>query len=174
MTENSRKQLTLFVDPLQSKTIEQVRRKFNPIQYDLIKSHVTLCREDEIQNLDQIFANLEALKISEIAIEFGKPRRFSEGKGVFLPELYESVDFQELRKQILFRIIEKPRIQEAHITLMHPRNSNCTDAIFEQIKAQEFPNKLVFNKISLIEQKDGKRWHILKEFQLNNKPKIIV
>ena len=47
-----RRQLTLFVKKEDAETIEQIRQAFNPRQFELIKSHVTLCREDEIQNLE--------------------------------------------------------------------------------------------------------------------------
>lgn len=53
------------------KLLKIVRQEFNHIQFELIKSHVTLCREDEIQNLDQILTNLAFSKQTEISIEFG-------------------------------------------------------------------------------------------------------
>lgn len=39
-----RLQLTLFVPPQQAASIEAIRQTVNPLQYALIKSHVTLCR----------------------------------------------------------------------------------------------------------------------------------
>ena len=51
---NNRIQLTLFVDPKEAVTIERVRQEFNPGQFKLIKAHVTLCREDEIQDLEKV------------------------------------------------------------------------------------------------------------------------
>jgi hypothetical protein len=49
---------------------------------------------------------------------------------------------------------------------MHPRNSTCTDILYEQIKMIDLPNTLEFKKISHIEQVPGKKWNILNEFQL--------
>ena len=43
-----RRQLTLFVEPPENLIIEEIRRRYNPIQFELINCHVTLCREDEI------------------------------------------------------------------------------------------------------------------------------
>jgi hypothetical protein len=57
VTYNIRRQLTLFVEQKDAEIIERVRQEFNPIQFNLIKSHVTLCREDEIQNLEQVISN---------------------------------------------------------------------------------------------------------------------
>jgi len=51
---------------------------------------------------------------------------------------------------------------------MHPRNSTCTDQIFDTIKQISLPQRLLFTKISLIEQKIGKKWHILSEFEFAN------
>ncbi|KAB7728175.1 2'-5' RNA ligase family protein [Rudanella paleaurantiibacter] len=166
MAINIRRQLTLFVDPKDAETIEQVRQAFNPRQFELIKSHVTLCREDEIENLEQVISNLHSLTLEEIVIEFGKPTRFDNGQGLFLPATRENASFQELRKQILIGLNDNPRKQEAHITLMHPRNSTCTDAIFHQIEKLSLPNQLRFGRISLIEQADGGQWKILQEFEL--------
>jgi hypothetical protein len=41
-------QLTLFVGEPESVAIEHIRKMFNPLQYALIKAHVTLCRADEL------------------------------------------------------------------------------------------------------------------------------
>jgi 2'-5' RNA ligase len=159
-------QLTLFVDEKYSIIMEKIRREFNPAQYDLIKSHVTLCREDELDKVDEVIRNLIGLNRGPITIKFGNMVRFSEGKGLMIPALGDNEPFQKLRAYILKGIIEHPRKQEPHITLMHPRNSICTDAIFEQVKAHKLPHKIEFNKISLIEQEMDKQWHILEEFEL--------
>ncbi|TAF78008.1 MAG: 2'-5' RNA ligase family protein [Sphingobacteriales bacterium] len=165
MTKNTRRQLTLFVHPKDAETIELVRQQFNPIQFSLIKSHVTLCREDEIKNLDQVISNLHSLTQNEIVIEFGNAIRFDNGKGVLLPAIIDNIDFQNLRRQVLLGLTDNPRKHEAHITLMHPRNSTCTDAIFHQIEKVSLPKQLRFNKISLIEQEDGRQWNILQDFE---------
>lgn len=169
MAIHIRRQLTLFVDPKDAGTIEQVRQEFNPIQFELIKSHVTLCREDEIENLEQVLSNLHSLTLEEIVIEFGKATRFDNGRGIFLPAILENARFQELRRQILIGLNDNPRKQEAHITLMHPRNSTCTDAIARQIESLSLPNQLRFERISLIEQEDGGQWKILQEFELRKR-----
>lgn len=163
MTINIRRQLTLFLEPEDSENIETVRQQFNPRQSELIKSHVTLCREDEIENLEEVVTNLQRLTEFQITIEFGKVKRFDNGQGVILPAVYDNLEFQELRRNILGSH-ENPRKLEPHITLMHPRNSDCTDNIFDQIKKLNLPSKITFKKISLIEQKDGGKWNVLEEF----------
>jgi hypothetical protein len=65
--------------------------------------------------------------------------------------------------------IKLTKEQFLHITLIHPRNSTCTDAIFEQIKELKFPTVLEFGKISLIEQRNGGKWNVLQEFNIVNK-----
>lgn len=169
MKDNIRKQLTLFVDPTDAETIELVRQEFNPVQFELIKSHVTLCREDEIQNLEQVLSNLHSLALEELVIEFGKVKRFDNGKGLLLPATTGNTGFQELRRQVLSGSNGHPGKQEAHITLMHPRNSTCTDAIFHKVERVSLPKQLKFERISLIEQEDGGKWKTLKEFELRKK-----
>ena len=166
MAKTIRRQLTLFVDPKDAELIEQVRQEFNPIQFELIKSHVTLCREDEIENLEQVISNLLALTQPEIVIHFGKATRFCHGKGLLLPATTGNEQFQNLRRQVLSGLTDNPRKQEPHITLMHPRNSSCTDRIYEHIKRVTMPSQLRFRKVSLIEQEIGEQWRILKEFEL--------
>ena len=163
---SKRIQLTLFLDPDVSAAIEQVRRRFNPAQFELIAAHVTLCREDELQPLDRVLRNLEQLEHESIFIDFGPPVRFSEGKGVFIPAVGDQAPFQELRKAILRGVVENPRLQELHITLMHPRNSACTDRIFAEIEKQALPRTVEFRKICLIEQVSGGKWEVLKAFDL--------
>ena len=162
----TRTQLTLFISENDAQIIEQIRQEFNPKQYDLIKSHVTLCREDELENMEQVLNNLTHLKHKPITIKFGKIIRFLEGKGVLIPALNDNKSLENLRKNILKGIIENPRIQEPHITLMHPRNATCTDEIFAEIQKYNLPIKIKFSKISLIEQEMGQKWRILKEFEL--------
>ncbi|MDJ1471473.1 2'-5' RNA ligase family protein [Xanthocytophaga flava] len=161
---SKRLQLTLFVDETVSQTIEKVRHQFNPEQYNLIKAHVTLCRESELEDLTQVVKNLNNLNFPGVEIRFGKPVRFAEGKGVFLPAEGENETFYTLRKYILQNVIQEPKRPEPHITLMHPRNSTCTDEIFIQISAAPFPQSIHFTRISLIEQIDGKEWKVIKEF----------
>lgn len=165
VTNNIRRQLTLFVDEKDARTIQLIRQKFDPLQFELIKAHVTLCREDEIQNLDQVIINLFSLKQNEFVIEFEKVTRFDNGKGVFLTATNNNGAFHELRKRTLFGLIDNLNKPEPHITLMHPRNSTCTTDLFTQIEKVSFPTKLKFRKISLIEQHDGGPWKILQEFE---------
>jgi 2'-5' RNA ligase len=63
---------------------------------------------------------------------------------------------------------DNPSRQEPHITLMYPRNSTCTDNIFEQILKIETPNKLTFNNIAIIEKEGNNTWKIIKEIELIN------
>lgn len=161
-----RTQLSLFIAPKWAETIESIREKYNPLQYALIKSHVTLCREDELTPLEQVLENLKNLNAEALSIDFGPVIRFSEGAGVMIPAIGPYDRFQQLRIKVLHGIIKNPRAQEPHITLMHPRNSTCTDEIFKIIGQVEFPAQIRFKKISLIEQEIGKEWRVLREFEL--------
>ncbi|MCC6414034.1 MAG: 2'-5' RNA ligase family protein [Saprospiraceae bacterium] len=160
----TRLQLTLFADEIVSENIEFIRRTFNPEQHALIGAHVTLCREDELEPLEKVMANLEALEFAPITIHFGKPVRFSDEKGVLLPAIGNNTPFFILRELVLNGVVETPRKHEPHLTLIHPRNATCTDAIFEKIQKIDLPESLTFTKISLIEQEMGEKWQVLKEF----------
>ncbi len=161
-----RLQLTLFVDEKHSVAIESIRQKFNPQQYGLIKAHVTLCREDEIEPIEAVLYNLTQQALPKISISFGKAIRFSDDNGVLLPANDNLHSFRTLRSQVLHGIIEAPRNHEPHITLMHPRNSTCTEVIYQQIVKITLPSLITFEKISLIEQIGQEPWKIIQEFDL--------
>lgn len=159
-----RRQLTLFVSE-QKGAIEKVRSQYNPEQYHLIAAHITLCREDEIEPIEQIIENINSIILSQpICIELDHVIRFSEGKGVMIPGKGENISFRKLRKSVLGTGFAKEH--HPHITLMHPRNSTCTDEIFEKIKETELPKELFFDTIALIEQNNGGKWSIVKEFKI--------
>lgn len=164
-TNNIRRQLTLFLQD-NFETIERTRQSFNPKQYKLIKAHVTLCREDEIENIEQVLRNLASLNRQRITIRFENPTRFDNGKGVFLKAHSDFNEFRNLRREILQNIIDEPREHIPHITLMHPRNSTCNDEIFDQINQESFPSSITFNKISLIEKQNDDEWKIIMNFNL--------
>ncbi|MDQ4140391.1 MAG: 2'-5' RNA ligase family protein [Bacteroidota bacterium] len=165
-----RRQLTLFLTK-KKEVIECIRAKFNPEQYQLISAHVTLCREEELESFDKVIANIKSITIAKpVCIEFGKIQRFSDGKGVWLPTAGENKAFHELRKAVLKGVIKQLYHHDPHITLMHPRNSTCTNKIFNQLIQYRLPTKLEFNKISLIEQKLGGKWYTKEEFLISNTP----
>jgi hypothetical protein len=167
--KKTRKQLTLFLEEEESDSIETIRKRFNPTQHQIIRSHITLCREDEIEEMETILYNLEHLKASHFELELSELIRFSEGKGVLIKVIDSKSHFKNLRKLILKNIIAEPREHQSHITLMHPRNSICNDFIFEEIQKIELPKRLSIKRITLIEQEIGKKWNVLKEYKLENK-----
>ena len=148
--------------------IESIRKKFNSRQQQLIDSHVTLCREDEIENIDQVLDNLQNLDTSAITIRFGKAIKFDNDKGILLPASGDNDQFHQLREKVLITLNKPIRRHEPHITLMHPRNSTFTDEIFEEIQSAILPICLKFDTISLIEQNDGGQWQIIKTFTLKS------
>jgi 2'-5' RNA ligase len=162
----TRRQLTLFIAG-QNETIEKIRAEFNPEQYGLISAHVTLCREDEIEPVEKVIENIKSISWGKpVRLEFNPAERFENGKGVFIPAKRDNQDFYELRKAVLNGLNEFPGKPLPHITLMHPRNSTCTDIIFERIKKYKLPSELIFDKISLIEQRNGGKWIIIEEFPI--------
>ncbi len=162
----TRRQLTLFIAG-RNEAIEKIRAEFNPEQYGLISAHVTLCREDEIEPVEKVIENIKSISWGKpVRLEFNPAERFKNGKGVFILAKRDNQDFYELRKAVLNGLNEFPGKPLPHITLMHPRNSTCTDIIFERIKKYKLPSELIFDKISLIEQRNGGKWIIIEEFPI--------
>ena len=164
-----RRQLTLFI-PDHHEVIEKVRSEFNPVQFELIAAHVTLCRENEIEKLDTIISNIQSISLeSAVRIEFDTIERFDNGKGLMIPGREKNDDFHTLRQKVLSGMQEINPHYKPHITLIHPRNSTCTDRIFDRVKKLQFPASIDFDTISMIEQTDGERWKIVRQFTVFQK-----
>lgn len=163
--QSIRRQLTLFIDKKDSVDIERIRQMYNPVQYNLIDSHVTLCREDEIEDIDSVLQQLQHLHAKPITVHFGKITRFPDGSGALLPSLHENKAFEHLRS--LCHSGKPIRHHQPHITLMHPRNSFCDDDTFRKLQSVQLPSSFVFRTISLIEQRYEGKWQILEEFHLH-------
>ncbi len=154
-----RRQATLFVSSQDRTAVETVRARFNPIQFGLIRAHVTLCREDEARDWDRLALRLRSLPAIEVAMSFGPPVR--EGNLVYLPAISGRESFAALRHALLSEGGAPPREHKAHITLIHPRNSTCSDAQLAELQTLCGPFSTVFREVSFIEQVDGGAWHEL-------------
>lgn len=160
-----RRQLTLFIHEPNG-TIESIRAEFNPIQFHLIPAHVTLCREGEIEPIQKTIERITSMSLQKpIRVTLEHLERFSNGKGVWLSSSGDNHEFKELRQMVLGQPQLKKE-QMPHLTLMHPRNSTCTDAIFKKISSHVLPTEFEFHKISLMEQKNGDAWKVLQEFDI--------
>lgn len=162
---NHRRQLTLFVPATSSAALESVRRRLDPIQAALIAVHVTLCREDELVDLDveAMFERVRTWDAGPLRLGFGAPRRFFD-HGVLLPCEQGTGDFQRLRQWILDD--RGARHHDAHITLAHPRNPRAPTNVDAALV--EIPSTLclTFPSVGLIEQQDGAPWTLLRERSL--------
>jgi hypothetical protein len=144
-------------------SVDAVRREFNPRQAALIDSHVTLIREDEVSDWDELAARIASYQLRPVRIEFGRPERDGD---MVLVRCIDSGPFDLLRESLL----EAPRKHGAHVTLIHPRNGICSDADFQIISSRIRPFAHTFDKIAFIEQSIGGRWEIFQRFQLADLP----
>ena len=158
-----RRQATLYLPTPSSTAVESIRSRFNRAQFDMIRAHVTLCREDEVCNWDDLASRLITMDTIEVALEFGMPVRDKDL--VYLPATGSSESFDKLRYSLLSAQGTLPRKHNPHITLVHPRNGTCTDNIFDEIASRCRPFSSTFRRVSLIEQVDGGRWQDLKTFE---------
>jgi hypothetical protein len=82
----TREQLSMYVPSADGVRLESVRKVLDPVQAGLIPAHVTLCREDEIDQLSasEIAARLRSSAVQPVTLCFGRPVIF-QGHGVLLP-----------------------------------------------------------------------------------------
>jgi 2'-5' RNA ligase len=162
-----RTQLTLFVPAAAAFEIERVRAAFNPVQHRLIRSHMTLARDEEVADRVRVLAALAGLRRPPVTLRFDPPVRFSDGAGALLPGTDDRGDFAALRRAVLANGASEPRPHPPHITIMHPRNSTCTDALFAELVGFAWPARVAFDHVALIEQVDGEPWQTLVETALD-------
>ena len=157
-----RRQATLFLKG--QDFVEEIRNRFNPEQARLIAPHVTLCREDEILDWEDVASNLRDLNPKTVTLRFGYPER--DGNLLLLPVEGPTSDFVRLRELILNTQSTVVRKHEPHITLIHPRNGLCSDSIFHSVVSDFCPFIYTFDEVSFIEQTNGDGWNVTTKFSL--------
>jgi 2'-5' RNA ligase len=163
----SRTQLSLFVPDPPRQLLEAVRRTLDPVQASLIDAHVTLCREDELENLCPavLLERLAAAAAKPITLHFGAPERFNE-HGILLPCVAGESAFQALRNLLLGGA--PVRRQVPHITLAHPRNPRAPGNQLLNAANLASGISITFKRVSCIRQEGTGRWQVLQEFQIGN------
>ena len=157
--KSTRRQVTLYVPSPENASLEFVRQQFNPVQFGLIASHVTLCRDEDNPDWVTLQSRAENMRRLEIELCFGEPIR--EGNLVYLPAVGNTEAFEELRALILDD--SHCRKQDPHITLVHPRNGTCSAKEFAEIcSLVDAPLSITFRQLTFIEQNDGARWRDLR------------
>jgi hypothetical protein len=158
---DTRRQATLFFNNAPT-ALTHCRHRYNRIQADLIPAHVTLCREDEV--VDWLAFEQRVASIGKVHLEmkFGSPVR--NGNSVLLPAIEGVEAFTALRRTLLSDGLSEPRPMNAHVTIIHPRNGICTDAIFAEILQALQPFPWTFSEIALIEQHHGGPWATLSRY----------
>ena len=155
----SQRQATLYLPLTDSTAIESVRSRFNRVQFDLIRAHVTLCREDEVSDWDKLASRLSNLGSIKVTLTFGMPVR--DNNLVYLPATGSTESYDALRRSLLSTRNSLPRKYHPHITIVHPRNGICSDSVFDEISSHLKPFTTTFRSVTLIEQVDGETWHDL-------------
>jgi hypothetical protein len=162
---STRRQLSMYLPDDMSADFEKLRRTLDPIQSLLIPTHVTLCREDEINQISEseLKGRLSQIQFQSITLHFGRPEIFA-GHGILLNCIGEASNFRLLREHILGSTAIKEH--RPHITLAHPRNpKSCGNSL---INASILPKviPITFRAVQLIEQHGVQPWRVLQQFDL--------
>ena len=160
-----RDQLTLFVPPPYAVLLEANRTVLDPVQAKLIAAHVTLCREDEIENLSSTIlqARLAASGVKNVTLRFGAPESFS-GHGILLPCIAGEREFHALRQLILGT--NELRRQAPHITLAYPRNPRAVGNTLANAAKLAQGLSITFTCIVHIRQEGSAPWQNIGEYPL--------
>ena len=156
-----RRQITLYVPPSERTRIETYREQFNPVQFSLINAHVTLCRDDEVDEWSLLQERAQEIDSIGVSLEFGLPVK--EANLVYLPVIGSTDDFDQLRSQLLNN--PNCRKQKPHITIVHPRNGVCSTDQFNSI-CDEFcePFTIQFPVLTFIEKHGDAPWYNVISF----------
>jgi 2'-5' RNA ligase len=160
----TRKQLSLYVPANEAKEIEAVRKIVDRIQSNLIPAHITLCREDELDELSTIKARLAHIPLKPITLRFGKPEIFS-GHGLLLNCIDGEDEFRLLREYLL--AAKNIKNQRPHITLAHPRNPKLNENLLGNTSWLPEMIEITFPTIYLIEQARNEPWRVLEEYEFS-------
>ena len=162
---NSRVQLTLFVQGTAAAKIDEARKSLDPVQFSLIAPHVTLCREDEIEDLQSadLRERLSAWKTGPVSLSFGPPESFST-HGILLPCIRGEEEFLALRSLILGSTAL--RRQLPHITLAHPRNPKSAGNSLAAASVLQAGITVNLGTVSRIQQDGGAPWRLVEHFDL--------
>jgi hypothetical protein len=158
-----RRQLSLYAEgPLRAR-LEAVRTLVDPVQAALIPAHVTLCRDEEVADLDADAMAQRLRGATRLRLAFGAAERFS-GHGILLPCVSGQDAFHALRQRALGRL--DVRRAEAHLTLAHQRNPRAAGNDLAAACALPVPMGLEFEQVQLIEQAAMAPWRVLGVFAL--------
>lgn len=153
---STRRQATLYLPNPGAEAVESIRARFNPQQQALICAHVTLCREDEVDDWNAFAKRLRGIGKVEVELTFDGLVR--DNDLLYLAPSAGTESFDALRAVLLTSDGGGPRRQAPHITLIHPRNGHCSDADFATIASAFRPFTTTFRFVTLIEQHDGGCW----------------
>ena len=156
----TRRQLSLFVPEAQRILLEQIRKRLDPIQHALIPAHVTLCRDDELPDLQELILRLERLAPFLISMKFERPEELPDGCVLLRPSS-GTEEFRALRHAILGA---SARDYKAHLTLLHPRNATGTLHNLESIDRELSGLTVTFSTASLIEQWGSNPWQVVAAY----------
>jgi 2'-5' RNA ligase len=163
-----RRQVSMYLSGVPD--IVALRFRYNRAQAELIPPHVTLCREDEVDDWSALQIRIREILPVHVTLGFGGPVR--KENLVYLPAITGTRQFDELRSKLLSANGREPRKHSPHITIIHPRNGICTDEIFEEIALRIRPFAAAFRAISLIEQSDGGPWKQFAELGSDDAPMV--
>ena len=135
----------------------------DPVQHHLIPAHVTLCRDEELDDLSSIEKRLKASPPCHIDLGFGRPKVF-HGHGIIMQCISGLESFQTLR-EILLGSVEINNHQP-HLTLAHPRNPKALGNALANTDSISAPFLASFSQIALIEQQGSAPWKIVREYAL--------
>jgi hypothetical protein len=163
----TRRQLSLFLSAAVAGPIEQLRSVLDPIQFQLIPAHITLCREDELAALEPVIARLQVSSCRSLHFKFGRPIGFA-GHGILMPCIDGLAEFQRFREYLLGSCQIKTPLP--HLTLAHPRNpkaaGNDLHYAVQQTRYQPMPYPVTITKVCLIEQVAMTPWRVLADYAL--------
>lgn len=154
-----RRQVSLFVTEPERTELEALRERADPVQHALVPAHVTLVRDEDVDDWPAVRARLESLAPIRLVLALGPPRELDGG--VALPVAGATAAFDQLRALLLEGQPGRNRRQTPHLTLLHPRNRAAWGLTLEVVCAYHPPAHVRFDHAVLIEQTPGEPWRVV-------------
>lgn len=154
-------QLSLFVAEPERSVIDEVRKKYDPRQHANIPAHVTLCRDNEVDDWCRLKRKLAEFSEASLQFIIDEVEELSD-RCILMRLRPPATSFHELREHLLGNDCSSTI---PHITLLHPKNAQGNSPL-ERIRNETLPTVVHFSEINLIIRTESGVWRMKSTYPI--------
>jgi 8-oxo-dGTP diphosphatase len=167
-TGPSHPHITLFLPDSVAHSIEELRRVWDPAMASQIGAHVTVAYPDEMVGLEEVrrLVGICGQVVPPFRLRLGSVYRHGLGSAATVGVEVDDADgWRQLRARVVSGHAE--RDVSPHVTIVHPRTTNRSDAAWKQLMGVQFHDQWIVNEVTLTAfNADG--WSIVETVPLTD------